>query len=91
MLCGHCRDISYKNVQLDDDGDGNPDRTVYAILSNFQGSKAGGGGYMRILDFRDSDIYIYTYSPITIPANTPRAKPRLPCPCPDCGIWRNRV
>ena len=82
MLCGHCRDISYKNVQLDDDGDGNPDRTVYAILSNFQGGKAGGGGYMRILDFRDSDIYIYTYSPYYDSCEYPKGKTEATVPLP---------
>lgn len=80
VLCGHCRDISYKNVQLDDDGD--PDRTVYAILSNFQGSKAGGGGYMRILDFRDSDIYIYTYSPYYDSCEYPKGKTEATVPLP---------
>ena len=82
VLCGHCRDISYKNVQLDDDGDGNPDRTVYAILSNFQGGKAGGGGYMRILDFRDSDIYIYTYSPYYDSCEYPKGKTEATVPLP---------
>ena len=82
VLCGHCRDISYKNVQLDDDGDGDPDRTVYAILSNFQGSKAGGGGYMRILDFRDSDIYIYTYSPYYDSCEYPKGKTEATVPLP---------
>lgn len=82
VLCGHCRDISYKNVQLDDDGDGDPDRTVYAILSNFQGGKAGGGGYMRILDFRDSDIYIYTYSPYYDSREYPKGKTEATVPLP---------
>lgn len=82
VLCGHCRDISYKNVQFDDDGDGDPDRTVYAILSNFQGSKAGGGGYMRILDFRDSDIYIYTYSPYYDSCEYPKGKTEATVPLP---------
>ena len=82
MLCGHCRDISFIIVQLDDDGDGNPDRTVYAILSNFQGSKAGAGGYMRILDFRDSDIYIYTYSPYYDSCEYPKGKTEATVPLP---------
>lgn len=86
VLCGHCRDISEKSVTLDDDGDGRPDRTVYAILSNFQGGRAGGGGYMRLLDFRESEIYLYTYSPYYDSYEYQRGETETTVPLPDKTI-----
>lgn len=82
VLCGHCRDISERSVELDDDGDGKTDRTVYAVLSNFQGSKAGGGGYMRLLDFREDEIYMYTYSPYYDSSEYPKGKTETTIPLP---------
>lgn len=64
VLCGHCRELSRRADELDDDGDGTPDRTVYSLLTNFQAAKNGGDGYMRFLMFRPKEICVYTYSPI---------------------------
>ena len=64
VLCGHCRELSRRVDEVDGDGDGLPDHTVYSILTNFQGAKNGGDGYMRFLLFRRDEICIYTYSPI---------------------------
>lgn len=64
VLCGHCRGMSEKYQQLDMDGDGEKERTVYALLSNYQDDKQGGQGYMRFLMFRNNEICVYTYSPI---------------------------
>ena len=64
VLCGHCRELSRRADELDDDGDGTPDRTVYSLLTNFQAAKNGGDGYMRFLMFRHKEICVYTYSPI---------------------------
>ncbi len=86
VLCGHCRDISERSAELDDDGDGRPDRTVYAVLSNFQGGRSGGGGYMRIMDFRESEIYLYTYSPYYDSFEYPRGKTETTVPLPDKTI-----
>lgn len=82
VLCGHCRDISERTEQLDDDGDGKPDRTVYAILSNFQGSSAGGGGYMRLMDFGESEIKLTTYSPYYDSTEYSRGKTETTVPLP---------
>lgn len=64
VLCGHCRGMSERYQKIDMDGDGEKERTVYAILSNYQSDKNGGQGYMRFLMFRRDEICIYTYSPI---------------------------
>ncbi len=64
VLCGHCRGMSERYQQIDMDGDGEKERTVYAILSNYQSDTKGGNGYMRFLKFRRDEICIYTYSPI---------------------------
>ena len=60
VLCGHCRELSRRVDEVDGDGDGLPDHTVYSILTNFQGAKNGGDGYMRFLLFRRDEICIYT-------------------------------
>ncbi len=82
VLCGHCRDISERTEELDDDGDGQPDRTVYAILSNFQGSRAGGGGYMRLMNFGESEIKLTTYSPYYDSSEYSRGKTETTVPLP---------
>jgi len=64
VLCGHARGVAYRTDELDGDGDGTAERTVYSILSNYQDESRGGDGYMRILRFREDEIYIYTYSPV---------------------------
>ncbi|HEU5139059.1 MAG TPA: metallophosphoesterase, partial [Bacillales bacterium] len=63
-LNGH-RKVARRVDQIDDDGDGSPDRKVYQLMANYQSGPKGGSGYMTLLHFdTDSDkIYVNTYSP----------------------------
>jgi len=63
VLCGH---------EVDDSGIGAVEkinnlgnRTVYQLLSDYQGLSNGGNGYLRIMEFAPSEnkIYVRTYSP----------------------------
>ncbi|SMG11493.1 S-layer homology domain-containing protein [Paenibacillus aquistagni] len=65
VLSGHYHDAETLVDQLDDDGDGTPDRKVYQMLADYQGAEMGGLGYIRLLQF-DLDanqIHVKTYSP----------------------------
>lgn len=64
VLCGHCRELSRRVDELDTDGDGETDRRVYALLTNFQAARNSGDGYIRMLNFRRDEICACTYSPI---------------------------
>lgn len=66
VLCGHRDDIAFLDQASDLNGDGAPDRHVYAMLYNYQEvSSDGGGGYMRILRFDPGarTVSVKTYSP----------------------------
>ncbi|KOP67910.1 S-layer protein [Bacillus sp. FJAT-18019] len=65
VLSGHYTGASLLKNELDDDGDGITDRTVYQMLADYQGHAEGGSGYLRLLHFnQDSkEIYVNTYSP----------------------------
>ena len=72
VLCGHRYNSNCIPIELDDDGDGVPDRTVLQMICNYQAigsaeaeSRTGGDGYIRFLKI-DEDagmIYYTTYSP----------------------------
>lgn len=65
VLSGHYHESQLLVDEIDDDGDGNTDRTVYQMLADYQGGPEGGQGYMRLLHF-DTDnnrILVNTYSP----------------------------
>jgi len=64
VLCGHCRDTAYRADELDDDGDGLPDRTVPALMANYQDVGRGGDGFLRVLALGEAGIAMYTYSPV---------------------------
>ncbi|RYL89279.1 metallophosphoesterase [Sporolactobacillus sp. THM19-2] len=66
VLNGHRFGAARRVDQLDDDFDGNPDRKVLQILSDYQSIK-GGQGYIRLLGFDliHHRIYVRTYSPET--------------------------
>ncbi len=64
VLCGHCRGLSRRVENIDADGDGETDRRIYALMSNYQSVKSGVNGYIRFLMFRRDEICVYTYSPI---------------------------
>lgn len=67
VLCGHVRGKSgFRTEVLDDDGDGSPDRTVAAMMCNYQDAGQD-NGQMRILTFSPETrgILVSTYSPVT--------------------------
>ena len=54
-------------MTLDDDGDGQEDRTVYQIIANYQREgDLGGSGYIRFLriDEEAGLLRMYSYSPV---------------------------
>ncbi|WP_165767947.1 FIMAH domain-containing protein [Virgibacillus indicus] len=65
VLSGHLTDSELLTDEIDDDGDGTPDRNVYQMLSNYQGNPDGGAGYMKLMHFDTSSekVYVNTYSP----------------------------
>ena len=66
VLCGHLRGTGARFEDLDDDGDGAPDRRVAAMLYNYQ--DAGNNcGQIRLLTFDPAtrSIHVTTYSPYT--------------------------
>ncbi|PAF33788.1 hypothetical protein CHI14_01345 [Paenibacillus sp. 7516] len=64
-LSGHYHDAELKVDQLDDNGDGIPDRNVYQMLADYQGAPEGGLGYIRLMQFdmANNKLHIKTYSP----------------------------
>ncbi|GIP27140.1 hypothetical protein J23TS9_22700 [Paenibacillus sp. J23TS9] len=64
-LSGHYHDAELKVDQLDDNGDGIPDRNVYQMLADYQGAAEGGLGYIRLMQFdmKNNKLHIKTYSP----------------------------
>ncbi|KYG29627.1 metallophosphoesterase [Alkalihalobacillus trypoxylicola] len=65
VLSGHYHSSEMVIDEIDDDGDGEPDRTVYQILADYQGGPEGGQGFIRLLhvDAVNNQIHVKTYSP----------------------------
>ncbi len=65
VLCGHYHGAQTYVDEIDDDGDGEPDRTVTQMLADYQAGPEGGQGYMRLLQFdqKNNRILVNTYSP----------------------------
>lgn len=65
VLSGHYHEAQTLVDEIDDNGDGSPDRKVYQLLADYQAGPEGGQGYMRLLHFdQDQDrIIVNTYSP----------------------------
>ncbi|MGP4041812.1 lamin tail domain-containing protein [Gracilibacillus sp. D59] len=65
VLSGHYHEAQTLVDEIDDDGDGNTDRTVYQMLSDYQAGPEGGQGYMRLMHFdtENNRIFVNTYSP----------------------------
>jgi len=65
VLAGHYHNSQKLVDEIDDDGDGVPDRTVYQMLADYQGGPEGGQGFMRILSFdtEKNELDVKTYSP----------------------------
>ncbi|MPN41114.1 hypothetical protein SDC9_188656 [bioreactor metagenome] len=66
VLCGHVLGVSSRIDSIDDDLDGEADRTVAQLMYNYQNRKTD-CGQLRILEFNTEDrsIMITTYSPVT--------------------------
>ena len=66
VLCGHVNGTDVRYDELDDDGDGVPDRRVTAMMYNFQ-SAGQDCGQLRLLTFNPADrsMTVLTYSPFT--------------------------
>lgn len=64
-LSGHYHDAELKVDELDDNGDGIADRSVYQMLADYQGAEMGGLGYIRLLQFdvANNKLRVKTYSP----------------------------
>ncbi|MBR5134510.1 MAG: hypothetical protein IKV35_02815, partial [Clostridia bacterium] len=56
-----------KVEDIDDNGDGKSDRTVYQMMANYQSTTNGGNGFMRFMecDPQNGTITMRTYSPYT--------------------------
>ncbi|ASS67998.1 MULTISPECIES: S-layer homology domain-containing protein [unclassified Paenibacillus] len=65
VLSGHYHDAETLVDEIDDDGDGKPDRKVYQMLADYQGAEKGGLGYIRLMQFdlQSNQVHIKTYSP----------------------------
>ena len=65
VLCGHRHGVNHTSVQLDDNMDGTPDRTVYQLVADYQDELKSGGGYLVLLTFDSTKrtISVKTYSP----------------------------
>lgn len=66
VLCGHNHSAEKRISEIDDDGDGITDRTVYQLLADYQETPGGGNGYMRLLTVNEEErtLQVTTYSPI---------------------------
>lgn len=67
VLCGHNYNSNRMVDEIDDNGDGVADRTVYQIMANYQYTSNGGNGFMRFMecDVANGTITHRTYSPYT--------------------------
>ena len=67
VMCGHNYNSTRKVDNIDDNGDGKADRTVYQIMANYQNTTNGGNGFMRFMEFDYSEgtIIHRTYSGVT--------------------------
>lgn len=65
VLAGHYHNAQTYIDEIDDNGDGITDRTVYQMLADYQGGPEGGQGYLRILNFNmgENTVDVQTYSP----------------------------
>ena len=67
VLGGHRYNVARVPEEIDDDGDGTPDRTVQQMICNYQAADShGGSGYMMFFEVDEAlgEIRGYTYSPL---------------------------
>ena len=55
VLSGHYHNAKTVTYAFDDNKDGQTDRTVYAMLFDYQGLTEGGMGYIRLMHFNCED------------------------------------
>lgn len=67
VLCGHNHGAGRIATEIDDDGDGTTDRTVWQLIANYQDEANGGNGFIRLLtiDEEKGSLSVKTYSPYT--------------------------
>ncbi|RCX18248.1 hypothetical protein DFR58_1056 [Anaerobacterium chartisolvens] len=65
VLSGHYYCANRRADQIDDNGDGVPDRTVHQLLFDYQDAEEGGQGYIRLMhfDLKGERIIVRAYSP----------------------------
>lgn len=71
VLSGHLHGSASRVDEIDDDGDGEPDRKVWQLLADYQGSKntssnyEGGDGFLRLFTFdvASGEVDVMTVSP----------------------------
>ncbi|WP_194288731.1 metallophosphoesterase, partial [Ornithinicoccus halotolerans] len=65
VTSGHYHDAFTRVDEFDDDGDGQPDRTVHQMLFDYQGLPEGGQAFLRLLHFDNEGerMLVRTYSP----------------------------
>lgn len=66
IINGHYHGSSLNIVGFDDDGDGENDRTVYQVCTDYQSAPEGGMGYIKMIyfDLSHDKIYMNSYSPV---------------------------
>ena len=65
VLNGHYHGASIETTSFDDNGDGQNDRTVYQICTDYQSDPEGGSEYIKFLyfDLKNNKVYLNSYSP----------------------------
>lgn len=65
VFCGHNYNATRRVDEIDDNGDGVADRTVYQMMANYQNLAEGGSGFFRLMECNVSEgtITSRTYSP----------------------------
>lgn len=67
VLCGHNHSAARVAAEIDDNGDGTPDRRVWQLLADYQAETNGGNGFIRLLQIDENSglLSVKTYSPHT--------------------------
>lgn len=65
VFCGHNYNATRRVDDIDDNGDGVSDRTVFQLMANYQNLTNGGNGFFRLMtcDVQKGTIASVTYSP----------------------------
>ncbi len=66
VLCGHRHRVQHVIQEVDENSDRAADRSVYALMNDYQGYENGGGGYLVLLTFDPKlrEIRVTSYSPV---------------------------